>query len=64
MGCGRRGMSTETTEPSKPTPAQSQPGLILGGGRLTVWEIATQAAEQSGATGISTNGYRTSEEVS
>jgi hypothetical protein len=39
-----------------------QPGLILGDGRLTVREIAVLAAEQSGATGVSSAGIMVFEE--
>jgi hypothetical protein len=38
-------------------------GMIIAAGRLTVREICVLAAERSGATGISADGYRTSEEV-
>jgi hypothetical protein len=45
------------------SPPTSQPGLILAHGRLTVREIAVQAAERSGATGISSAGIWIFEEV-
>ena len=38
-------------------------GVIIAAGRLTVREICVLAAERSGASGISADGFWTSEEV-
>jgi hypothetical protein len=51
---------TSSAGASSPT---LQPGFILAAGRLTVREICVLAAERSGATGISADGFWTSEEV-
>ena len=37
-------------------------GVIIAAGRLTVREICVLAAERSGATGISADGFRPTEE--
>jgi hypothetical protein len=39
-------------------------GVIIAAGRLSVREICVLAAERSGATGISSDGFWTSEEGS
>jgi hypothetical protein len=43
--------------------ASPRSGVILAAGRLTVREICVLAAERSGATGISADGFRTSKEA-
>jgi hypothetical protein len=43
-------------------PASPRSGVILAAGRLTVREICVLAAERSGATGISADGFRPTEE--
>jgi hypothetical protein len=45
--------ATSIADASSPT---SQPGFIHGAGRLTIQQIALLAAEQSGATGVGTDG--------
>jgi hypothetical protein len=44
-------------------PASPRSGVLIAAGRLTIREICVLAAERSGATGISADGYRTSEEA-
>jgi hypothetical protein len=43
-------------------PASPRSGVIIAAGRLTIREICVLAAERSGASGISADGFRTSEE--
>jgi hypothetical protein len=52
-----------TPEPSESTQAQPRSGVIIAAGRLTVREICVLAAERSGATGISADGFRIHEEA-
>jgi len=65
-----------TLEPSNAEPRQppvgffcldvatkSRPRMIVAAGRLSLQEIALRAAELSGADGIGTEGFRTSEEA-
>jgi hypothetical protein len=57
------GGEAETVTSIAGLPTSPRSGVIIAAGRLRVREICVLAAERSGASGISADGFRTSEKA-